>query len=148
MNYRKHTRKLGVALTIAGLTMAILFGMKTETNPDPRVWFTAEYYSQFLPIAISVMLIIAGLFLGLEHKKANFNLAVFGHTASEEALFSWIGLSSSSLETWVLILFFALSLLCLWIAYSNVLRQEPLSWKEALFGISFGALVVLIPQIL
>ncbi|EDY80405.1 hypothetical protein VDG1235_15 [Verrucomicrobiia bacterium DG1235] len=148
MNYRKHTRTLGIALSVVGLTMAIHFGMKAETNPDPRVWFAAKNYSQFLPIAVSVMLIIAGAFLGLEHKKANFNLAVFGHTASEEALFSWVGFSSSSLDAWVLIFFFAISLLCLWIAYSNVLKQERLSRKEALFGICFGAIIVFIPQLL
>lgn len=139
-------RALGLSFMIVGLVCAIVFSIPVKTNPDPSVWFTQEYYSQFLPIAISVMLLLCGVFMVFKHSKANFNLAVFGHTASEEALFSWIGLTDGSLPAWAMWIFFLLSLVTLWIAYSNVLQQKRLSVLEALFGICLGAILILLPK--
>lgn len=145
---KKTIRTIGGGFVLLGLVFAVVFLVPAEFNPNPAVWFTAEYYSQFLPVAVSVMLLICGVFLAIEHSKANFNLAVFGHTASEEAFFHWIGLTRSSLPPWVMWVFFLLSLVALWIAYANVLKQKRLSVAEAFFGISFGAFVVLLPRFL
>ena len=144
---RTIARTLGSAFVLLGFTLAVLFLVPAKINPNPDVWLRPEYYSQFLPIAVSVMLLVCGLFLALEHPKANFNLGVFGHTALEEALFDWVGLTSSALPAWAMWGFFLLAMLALGIAYSNLLEQKPLSAGEALFGIVFGAIVVLLPQI-
>ncbi len=141
-------RMVGVGFVALGIAFAMVFLMPAKFDPDPTVWFTQEYYSQFLPIAVSVMLVICGGFLAIAHSKANFNLAVFGHTASEEALFHWVGLTKSALPPWVMWVFFLLSVVALWIAYSNVLGQKRLSVVEALFGICFGAFVILLPLFL
>ena len=133
---------------VTGLVFAVVFAKPAHINPNPSVWLTPAYYSQFFPIAVSVMLFLCGVFLTFQRSKANFNLAVFGHTASEEALFHWLGLTRSSLPVWVMWLFFILSMLTLWIAYSNVLQQKRLSVGEALFGIVFGAGLILLPRFL
>ena len=122
--------------------------MSAKIDPNPGKWLTPEYYSQFLPIAISVMLLVCGAFLAIEHSKANFNLAVFGRTASEEVLFNWIGLTKSVLPAWAIWVFFLLSAVALWIAYSNSLEQKRLSVIEALVGIVFGGILVLLPTVL
>lgn len=139
---------MGITFMITGLVCAILYALPTHTNPDARVWLTPEYYSQFLPVALFAMLLISGVLMTFRHSKANFNLAVFGHTASEEAIFNGIGWTNSAFPTWTLILVFLLSLLALWVAYSNVLEQKRLSIGEALFGIVFGAALVLLPKVL
>ena len=144
-------KKLKIASYVAiltGLAFAIYFAKPTHIALDPRVWFTPQYYSQFLPVAVSVMLMLCGVFVALNHKASNFNLAVFGHTASEEALFCWFGFTKSLIPQWILVCFFLISLLALWVAYSNVLKKKRLSIVEALFGIIFGALLVLGPNFL
>lgn len=88
--------------TVVGLGLGAWFARSTQTNLDPRVWFEPSYYGQFLPVAIPIMLALAGFFVAFAPSRANFNLAVFGHTASEEALFDSIGLTQTSLPTWAL----------------------------------------------
>lgn len=144
---KTYAKVLGGVFILLGVIFAIAFAIPARIDPNPAVWFTPKYYSQFVPIAVSVMLLVSGAFLLLDHAKANFNLAVFGHAASEEALFHWIGLTSSSLPGWTLWVFFLLSVVTLVIAYTNVLEQKRLSVGEALFGIIFGAVLVLLPVI-
>lgn len=148
MKYNQHAilRSVGICFALLGLAGAIGFSIPAKINRNPAVWLMPDYYGQFLPIAISVMLLVCGAFLTFESRKANFNLAVFGHTASEEALFSWIGWTKSALPPWAITVFFVLSLFALGIAYSNVLKQKRLSVAEALFGICFGALLILLPK--
>lgn len=139
-------KRLGFVAMCLGLALAVVLGRTTKTNLDPRVWFEPSYYGQFLPVAIALMLAIAGFFVAFAPNRANFNLAVFGHTASEEALFDWVGLTQTNLPKWELWLFFVISIPALWIAYSNALNQKRLSKGEAVFGIVFGAAIVLLPR--
>lgn len=148
MNKQKYIRALGACFVVAGIAFAIVFSLPVETNSDAGVGLSPDYYSQFLPIAVSVMLFLCGLFLALDHAKANFNLAIFGHTAFEEVFFNAIGLTQSAVPAWTKWVFFILSIITLWIAYSNVLEQKRLSLAEALFGVLFGAVLVLLPIIL
>lgn len=148
MNKKEYIKTLGIAFMVSGIVFAVLFSIPAKIDPNPSVWFKSEYYSQFLPIAVSLMLFVSGIFLAFKHSKANFNLAVFGHTASEEVVFDWIGLTNSALPTWAMWVFFLLSVLTLWIAYSNFLQQKRLSVWEAIFGIVFGAVLILLPSII
>ncbi|MEM9159092.1 MAG: hypothetical protein AAGB46_08585 [Verrucomicrobiota bacterium] len=138
MTKTKHLRIPGLTFAAMGLCLAIYFAIPTRINPNPQVWLDPDYYGQFLPVVIAGMLALGGIYMLLYRPKANFNLALFGHTASEEALFNWLGLTNSSLPEWALLLLFPISLLCLYIAYSNSLKQKPLSLLDALFGISLG----------
>ncbi len=147
LNKKKWLKAFGWVTIFLGILGVIIFATRAQIDRDPRVWFTPIYYSQFFPVAVSVMLFVCGIFLVFDQKRANFNLAVFGHTASEEALFDWLGLTQSSLPLWTKWLVFFLSIITLWIAYSNVLGQKKLSLLEAGFGVSFGAFVVLFPVI-
>lgn len=146
-NARTYIRALGVLFLGLGLSLGYHFWVPGAIDLNPAVWLDSSYYGQFLPFAVCVMLILSGLFLALDHGAANFNLAVFGHTASEEALFHWLGFTRSVMPTWALWSFFVLSAITLWIAYSNVLQKKRLSLGEALFGVLFGAAVVLLPRI-
>jgi hypothetical protein len=137
----------GMALILCGIGLAVIFSSSARIDPDPSVWLTPNYYSQFLPVAVSAMLLLCGVFLVFARSKANFNLAVFGHTASEEAIFNWLGFTKTSLPLWALWIFFILAIVMLWISYTNVLNQKRLSVSEALFGIIFGALLVILPNL-
>lgn len=148
MNKQQLVKALGGCFVLLGLVFAVLFSIPAKIDPNPAVWFTPQYYSQFLPIAVSVMLLVCGAYLAFEHAKANFNLAVFGHTAFEEIFFHWIGVTKSALPIWTMWVFLVLSVAALWVAYSNVLKQKPLSVGEALFGIIFGAILVLLPTLI
>ncbi|MEZ5277016.1 MAG: hypothetical protein R3F07_11600 [Opitutaceae bacterium] len=140
---RPLVKATGIVFLATGLMATISFAWRVEFNPDPTVWFTPAYYSQFLPLAVSCMLLVSGLLLTFERSKANFYLAVFGHTSSEEAAFHWIGLTRSSLPTWVMWVFFILSLVALCIAYGNLLGKKRLSVPEALFGLALGTSLAL-----
>lgn len=138
-------------ISIVGLAFSLYFA--TEINFSIRLesWFNQEYWVQFMPLASSILLLAAGILALLDHPNANFTLALFGHTVSEQIMFAWLGLTDigSSLLEFIglksfnypeqaILWFFGLSLMSLCIAYSNVLKLKPVSLGEAMIGIATG----------
>jgi hypothetical protein len=131
-----------------GLYFTIIFWGQLEFSHNPLIWFTAPYYQQFIPFYIGVTLLLGRAFLLAQYSKANLYLAIFGHMASEEILFHWIGLTSTELSKTAIMVFFPLSIIALWIAYGNVLKQKKLSLVEAFFGFIFSTALILLPRYL
>lgn len=139
-------RALAIMLFLIGLGFSLSVFIGLEFNPNPEVWFTAAYYSQFLPLYITVTLMLAGLYCLFKWKQANLFLAMFGHTASEEIVFSWLGFTQTALSPYAIYIFFPLSLICLWLAYSNRMKLKRLSIAEAVFGFLLSVAFVFAPR--
>jgi hypothetical protein len=142
------TKLVACVLTLSGLFFSVKFFMQVEFNVNPQVWFSAQYYEQFIPFYIAIILLLSGVFVYTKYSQANLYLAAFGHTASEEILFSWIGIVDTPLASFSVVIFLPLSLIALWTAYFNILKQKPLSIGEAIFGFVISTLFILLPRYL
>jgi hypothetical protein len=142
------TKLVACVLTLSGLFFSVKFFMQIEFNINPQVWFTPQYYEQFIPFYIAIILLLSGVFVYTKYSQANLYLASFGHAASEEIIFSWIGIVDTPLPSFTLVIFFPLSLIALWVAYFNKLKQKPLSIVEAIFGFVISTLFILLPRYL
>ena len=114
----------GVVFALIGLYYTIVLVTPLQFEHNPQVWFTPKYYAQFIPFYTAATLLLSGVFLATQHSQANFHLAFFGHTASEEIIFGWIGFTDMQLSLSVIVIFFPLSLIALWLGYFNVLKQK------------------------
>jgi len=88
------------------------------------------------------------MFLFVNRSNANFALALFGYAALEEIIFSWFGLTSTSLSTYSIVLFFGCAIAALWIAHSNPFNLKRLSCRELIISVVFGAVESLLPNFL
>ena len=143
---KKHIKIIGFALLTIGLVFSVIFHQSVHFNLDPQVWFTPEYYLQFIPLYIAATLFLCGLFVVIELRSINFYLAVFGHSASEEILFSLAGLTTTPLPNYAAWIFLPLSCIALWMAYTNTLNCKKVSRAEAIFGVLFSTAFILWPR--
>tara|TARA_R110002167_G_scaffold10266_6_gene47405 strand:- start:280 stop:744 length:465 start_codon:yes stop_codon:yes gene_type:complete len=143
---QKVVRFTGVIFTFVGLYFAVCLFIPLQFDKNPFVWFKSEYFTQFIPFYIAVTLLLSGLFLTTRFFQANIYLAVFGHTASEEILFSWIGITNTDLPLSAIVVFFPLSLLALWLGYFNILKQRKLSLLEGVCGFVGSTALLLLPR--
>ncbi|MBU3003648.1 hypothetical protein [Paraglaciecola arctica] len=155
------TKMVGGALSIIGLVLSVFFAAQTSVSIRLETWFSQEYWAQFMPLVLTIWLLVAGMLAAFERPNANFTLALFGHTISEQIMFGWLGLTNIStsffdlfglkninLPDYAILWFFGLSLISLCIAYSNVLNLRRVSRSEALIGIATGVVVSFLPHFL
>lgn len=138
----------GLLFVISAIVMGVIFLGRIDFNVQLQTYFNLDYVMQYTPLIISLMLLISGYMLARRKQSANFYLALFGADTLEEILFDWFGLINSSLGPNTKILLFTLALIALLIAYSNVFSLKPLSLKEIVMSVLFGALVGLLPYII
>lgn len=79
---------------------------------------------------------------------ANFALVLFGYAALEEILFDWLGITSTYLSIYSIVLFFCCAIAALWIAHSNSFNLKRLSYRELIISVVFGAVESLLPNFL
>jgi hypothetical protein len=120
--------------------------MQIEFNIHLQVWFSAQHYEQFIPMYIAILLLLSGVFI--KYSQANLYLASFGHAASEEIIFSCVGIVNTPLLSFSIALFLPLSLVALWAAYFNMLKQKPFTILEAINGFVISTLFILLPRFL
>ena len=142
------TQLIACVLSLSGVFFSVRFFMQIEFNISPQVWFSAQYYEQFIPFYIAILLLLSGVFVFTKYSQANLYLASFGHAASEEIIFSWIGIVETPLPAYSIAIFVPLSLVALWAAYFNMLKQKPLSILEAIVGFVISTLFILLPRFL
>ncbi|VUD67623.1 hypothetical protein TDB9533_03896 [Thalassocella blandensis] len=143
-----NVKNTGALIALTGLIFAAVFGNAVHFNPNPQVWFSPDYYIQFIPLYIAITFLLCGVFIFTGFSQVNIYLAVFGHATSEEIFFDVIGLTTTPLPFYAICIFLPLSLLALWLAYSNILQKEKVSIAEAIFGIVFSTLFILLPRFL
>ena len=120
--------------------------MQIEFNINLQIWFSVQYYEQFIPFYMAIMLLMSSVFVFTKYSQANLYLATFAHAASEEILFSWIGLVDTLLTTFSVVIFLPLSFIALWFAYFNKLKQKPLSIGQTICGFIISTLFILLPR--
>jgi hypothetical protein len=142
------TQLIACVLTLAGLFFSVQFFMQIEFNIHLQVWFSAQHYEQFIPMYIAILLLLSGVFVFIKYSQANLYLASFGHAASEEIIFSCVGIVNTHLPSFSIALFLPLSLVALWAAYFNMLKQKPFTILEAINGFVISTLFILLPRFL
>lgn len=138
----------GGIFSIIGLYFTVVLAMPLQFAINPQVWFSEAYYTQFIPLYTAITLLLSGIFLMANFSQANFYLAFFGHTASEEILFSLMSVTQTQLPLSAIFTFLPLSLIALWLSYCNVLNQKKLSVVEAIFGFVVSTVFILLPRFL
>ena len=124
---------IGIALVL-GITffLAIKFPIGIEG------YFNLDFYNQFGPLAISVELLIAGIYLFFRHPKTNFTLALFAFTALLDPIFDFFGLFTSLVPVYATVLFISCAILSLWLAFTNTFNLGRISFLGALISFLLG----------
>lgn len=141
----KNSRIIGIAFTLLAIAICynvicrIEFSIQLENN------FSLEYWMQFTPLVIGLTMLVSGVFLIFEHPKTNFMLSLFGFDVLEEIIFDYIGYTTTNLVSLEVIVLLICALVALWMAFSNPFKLKPLSTKEVIIGLVFGALLSLFP---
>jgi len=138
------SRKIIASIFILlALTLGVIFYFKIEFPMGLKAYFSKDYYSQFSPLAISIELLIAGIYLFKRHAKTNFALALFGFTVLLDSIFSLFGLFSSMLPIYAMVLFTCCASVSLWLAFTNTFKLGRISFIGALFSFILGNAVEL-----
>lgn len=138
------TRKiLALVFMILALTLGVIFFVEIEFPIGLEAYLKKDYYSQFGPLAISIELLIAGLYLFKRHAKANFALALFGFTVLSDSIFNLLGFFSNSLPIYATVLFTCCALLSLWLAFTDTFKLGRISLIGALISFILGNAVEL-----
>ncbi|MBT8223257.1 MAG: hypothetical protein KJN96_08835 [Eudoraea sp.] len=140
MNIRKI---LGaIFITISIILGGIFFnGISYPVGLDG--YFKAAYYNQFGPLAICVELLFAGVYLYIKHRKTNFTLALFAFTTILDPVLSTMGLFTSQLPIYALVLFLCCALISLWLAFSNSFSLGRITFLGAFGSFLLGTAVEL-----
>ncbi len=140
MNIRKI---LAAVFIIISIVLGVIFFNNISFPDGLEAYFKSAYYNQFGPLAICVELLIAGVYLFIKHRKTNFTLALFAFTALLDPIFSTIGLFTSQVPLYALILFICCALVCLWLAFSNSFNLGRISFISAFGSFLLGTAVEL-----
>jgi hypothetical protein len=131
---------IGAGFSIVALVTIGVFIAQSDFSIHLQSYFSLEYCMQFVPLIIGLLLLFGGVFLFVNRPKANFALALFGYAALEEILFDWLGVTSTYLSTYSIVLFFCCGIAALCIAHSNLFNLERLSYREIIISVAFGAI--------
>lgn len=137
-------KTIGSVFLILALVFSVLLVQQTHFSIQLQSWLSLSYFAQLSPLILSGIFLITGVFLLLKHKKTNAILTLFGHGASEEIAFSWLGLTTTQFPSYAILPFFCCSIIALWLAYSNRLKLKPVSVGDAVVGIITGIILSLL----
>ena len=138
------TRKiLALLFIILALILSVIFYLEIQFPKGLEAYFKKEFYSQFGPLAISVELLIAGVYLFNRHAKVNFTLALFGFTALLDVVFNLLGLFTSLMPVYANVLLSCCALLSLWLAFTDTFNLGRISFIGAVLSFILGNAVEL-----
>ncbi|WP_421874780.1 hypothetical protein [Marinoscillum sp.] len=131
---------IGLVFLVVSLISIGIFITQTEFSNQIQVWISYEYYMQFAPYVISIMLFYCGLYLITNNSKSNFAMAIFGYTIFELVALERLGILSNNLGTTTTLLFGCSAIAALWVAHANSFGLKRLSIKEILLSVFVGAI--------
>lgn len=138
------TRKIiAIVFIIVAIVLGVIFYTKIDFPIGLEAYLKKEFYGQFGPLAICVELLTAGFYLFIKHPKSNFTLALFGFTALLDPIFNTIGLFTSIVPTYAMVLFVICSLIALWLAFSNTFKLGRISLIGVIVSFILGIAVEL-----
>ena len=115
MNARKIIATIFIFIA---LVLGFIFYSKIEFPLGLEAYLKKTFYSQFGPLAICVELVMAGYYLYIKHRKTNFALALFAFTALLDPIFNTVGLFTSNVPIYAMVLFVICAFVALWLAFS------------------------------
>ncbi|MEM9000351.1 MAG: hypothetical protein AAGB24_08805 [Bacteroidota bacterium] len=131
-----------IFITIA-LVLGIIFLSAVAFPENFEGYFEASYYNQFGPLAITIELLAAGLYLFWAHRKTNFTMALFAFTALLDPFFNLTGLFTSQVPLYATVLLVGCALMALWMAFSNIFDLGRISFLAALASFGLGVAIEL-----
>lgn len=134
---------LSITYIAVALGLCIILYAQINFPVDVRSYFRTGFYSQFGAIAIAVELLVAGIYLLLNHKKTNFTMGLFGFTALLDPIFNYFGISSSNVPVYASIIFLCFAGVSLYIAFSNAFDTGKISLVNVVITFTLGVLVEL-----
>ena len=134
---------IALVFIVLALTLGVIFFLNIEFPVGIESYFKKTYYNQFGPLAISIELLMAGVYLFRKHLKANFALALFGFTVLLDTLFNVTGLFSSMLPAYAVVLFMCCGVLSLWLAFTDTFKLGRISLIGAVVSFIMGNIVEL-----
>ena len=134
-------KPLAIVYVLLGLILSILFFSSVSFPVGIEPYFKKSYYGQFGGIAICVELIVAGIYLYLNHSKTNFAMALFAFTALFDPIFNFLGIFSSSVPLYGTIIFIAFAIISFWIAFTNAFDTGKISNFNLIASLVLGLIV-------
>jgi len=139
----KKRKFLASAFIVIALVLGALFYSEIVFPVGIEGYFKTEYYSQFGPLAICVELLIAGIYLFTAHPKTNFTMALFAFTVILDLFFNTIGLITTLVPIYALVIFLCCAVFALWLAFSNAFSLGRISLVGAIGSFILGNAVEL-----
>lgn len=140
MNGRKIIASVFILIAVV---LGVVFYSRLSFPAGLEYYFDSEYYNQFGPLAICVELLIAGYYLITGHSKTNFTLALFAFTAILDPIFSLLGLFTSIVPNYAMIIFICCAIVALFLAFTNTFKLGRISWVGAFLSFVLGSAVEL-----
>ncbi len=133
-------KRKGIALifTIIALVLGVVFYLKIDYPENFIGYFKKSYYAQFGPLAICLELLVAAIYIFVGHKKSNFALALFAFTVLLDIFFNLIGVFTSGVPVYAMVLFFICAVISLFIAFSNTFGLGKITVLGAITSFILG----------
>lgn len=125
------------------IVLGVLYYLGIQFPDTLQGYFKKEYYGQYGPLAISVELLVAGFYVFKKHPKANFSLALFGFTAILDPIFNLVGLFTSMVPIYAMVLFTLCAVIALWLSFTNTFGLGKITLLGAIWGFVLGNAVEL-----
>lgn len=138
----KHKIIALIFIAIAAV-LGSIFISGIATPEDLAGYFKPEYYTQFGPLAICVELLIAGIYLFLAHRSANFTLALFAFATLLDFLLNLFGVFNSTTPPYAMGLFLICAIVALWLAFDDVFELGRISLLSVLGSFVLGLAIEL-----
>ncbi|WP_297704954.1 hypothetical protein [uncultured Eudoraea sp.] len=139
----KKRKIIASVLIIIALILGSIFFSEIMFPVGWEGYFKTEYYGQFGPLAICVELLIAGIYMFIAHPKTNFTMALFAFTVLSDLFFNIIGLITTLVPVYALVIFLCCAVLALWLAFSNAFSLGRISLAAAFGSFILGNAVEL-----
>ncbi len=139
----KKRKIIASVFIIIALILGSIFFSEIEFPMGMEGYFKTEYYSQFGSLAICVELLIAGFYLFSGHPNTNFTMALFAFTVMLDLFFNTIGLITTLLPIYALVIFLCCAVFALWLAFSNAFSLGRISLVGAIGSFILGNAVEL-----
>ncbi len=139
----KKRKIIASVFIIIALVLSAIFFLEIVFPKGLEGYFKTEYYGQFGPLAICVELLIAGFYLFTGNPKTNFAMALFAFTVLSDLFFNIIGLITTLVPIYALVIFLCCSLFALWLAFSNAFGTGRISFAGAFGSFILGNAVEL-----
>ncbi|TDS18911.1 hypothetical protein DFQ03_0624 [Maribacter caenipelagi] len=145
MKNKTHSVRKRKLIAIIFGVLAIVFGvilfLKVDAPHHLGEYFTKAYYGQFGAIAICVELLAAAYYLFIGHKKTNFAMALFAFTVALNGILNLLGLGTSSIPIFIMLVFLVSGGIAFYIAFSNAFNSGKILIRNVIFSFVLGNII-------